>query len=244
MLASQGSNESSPALPPLAAAGSSGNGSTFFGRGFLQRGRSADLGTIGAGRGRRLGLGSGKQRKEQADEPPSGSPGADAMLSGNDPSDGGRRLPVGSSDEQLMPLAGAANDRFGPFGSSSGNPAATPGAAPSAQPPALRIAVRRPRSPGPPQFFAADAPAAAGSLGGAFSAPDNRLSPAHLPLTSGVTPLRAGSGMSQEALAELPPLERHQHGSCAALAALAEAPPSSPVTLQNPGWPNRQAHCK
>lgn len=239
MLASQGSNESSPQLPPLSAASSTGGG-TFFGRGFLRRGRSADLRSIGGGWGPRLHLGgSGKQEKEQQVKPPAGSPGADASLSEDDPSsDGGRRLSAGAFDEQLTPMAGSAADCFRPFGGGAFVNPNVPQRPPSpAPPPALRIAVGRPRSPSPSssgmhshgQFFAANAPTAAGSQG-AFSAPDNRLSPANLPRSSGGTPRRCGA-MSREASADLAPLERHQRGSSAALHALGGSVPGSPVSM-------------
>jgi hypothetical protein len=154
MLATQGSADLSPHLPPLSVAGSAGAGGTFFGRTFLRRGTSADLGATAGGRGPWLGLGSGKQRKQQQQaEPVASSPGADAAPSDDDPSsEGYHRLPAGAFDEQLAPLgAAAATSSFRP--SRSAAAVSFVDAGPLLRPispleqPALRVATGRHHSP-------------------------------------------------------------------------------------------------
>ena len=154
MLATQGSVDLSPHLPPLSVASSAGAGGTFFGRTFLRRGTSADLGATAGGRGLWLGLGSGKQRRQQQQaEPVASSPGADAAPSDDDPSsEGYHRLPAGAFDEQLAPLgAAAATSSFRP--SRSAAAVSFVDAGPLLRPvspleqPALRVATGRPHSP-------------------------------------------------------------------------------------------------
>jgi hypothetical protein len=153
MLATQGSADLSPHLPPLSVASSAGAGGTFFGRTFLRRGSSADLGATAGGRGPWLGLGSGKQRKQQQQQadPVVSSPGADAAPSDDDPSSEGYHRPAGAFDEQLVPLGAATTSSFRPSRSAAAvsfidaGPLLRP-ASPLEQP-ALRVATGRPHSP-------------------------------------------------------------------------------------------------
>ena len=154
MLATQGSADLSPHLPPLSAASSAGAGGAFFGRSFLRRGASADLGAAAGGRAPWLGLGSGRQRKQQQQQakPVACSPGADAAPSDDDPSsEGHHRLPAGAFDGQLAPLGAAATSSFRP--SRSAAAVSFVDAGPLLRPvspleqPALRVATGRPQSP-------------------------------------------------------------------------------------------------